>query len=107
MEVVNMPDLPKIELNDHDTYKTTETLSTGQKCNTILPILLLDSDRPLLVDQPEDWGKLIGDVPTAGAILDRLLQHAQMIPFKGRSYRLTRKSESFAQVAFDKNEKSE
>ncbi|MDD2404161.1 MAG: hypothetical protein PHI56_06440 [Victivallaceae bacterium] len=54
MEVVNMPDLPKIELNDHDTYKTTETLSTGQKCNTILPILLLDSDRPLLVDQPED-----------------------------------------------------
>ena len=54
MEVVDLPDLPKIELNDHDTYKTTETLSTGQKCNTILPILLLDSDRPLLVDQPED-----------------------------------------------------
>jgi len=54
MEVVDMPDLPKIELNDHGTYKTTETLSTGQKCNTILPILLLDSDRPLLVDQPED-----------------------------------------------------
>ena len=54
MEVVDLPDMPKIELNDHDTYKTTETLSTGQKCNTILPILLLDSDRPLLVDQPED-----------------------------------------------------
>ncbi|MPN07846.1 hypothetical protein SDC9_155118 [bioreactor metagenome] len=49
-----MPDYPKIELNDHDTYKTTETLSTGQKCNTILPILLLESDRPLLIDQPED-----------------------------------------------------
>lgn len=54
MEVVDLPDLPKIELNDHDTYKTTNTLSTGQKCNTILPILLLDSERPLLVDQPED-----------------------------------------------------
>jgi len=63
---------------------------------------VMTSNRPI-----EDWGKLIGDVPTAGAILDRLLQHAQMIPFKGRSYRLTRKSESFAQVAFDKNEKSE
>ena len=63
---------------------------------------VMTSNRPI-----DDWGKLIGDVPTAGAILDRLLQHAQMIPFKGRSYRLTRKSESFAQVAFDKNEKSE
>jgi DNA replication protein DnaC len=63
---------------------------------------VMTSNRPI-----EDWGKLIGDVPTADAILDRLLQHAQMIPFKGRSYRLTRKSESFAQVAFDKNEKSE
>lgn len=29
-------------------------LSTGQKCNTILPILLLDSDNPLSIDQPED-----------------------------------------------------
>ncbi len=54
LEIVDMPDFPKIELNDHDTYKTTETLSTGQKCNTILPILLLESDRPLLIDQPED-----------------------------------------------------
>ena len=44
----------KIELNDHGSYKATETLSTGQKCNAILPILLLDSDRPLLIDQPED-----------------------------------------------------
>lgn len=54
LEIVDMPDFPKIELNDHGTYKTTETLSTGQKCNTILPILLLESDRPLLIDQPED-----------------------------------------------------
>jgi len=37
----------------------------------------------------EDWGKLIGDVPTAGAVLDRLLQHAEIIPFKGKSYRLS------------------
>lgn len=28
--------------------------STGQKSTSILPILLLDSDRPLLVDQPDD-----------------------------------------------------
>ena len=54
LEIVELPDTAKIELNDHGTYKTTETLSTGQKCNAILPILLLDSDRPLLIDQPED-----------------------------------------------------
>src|SRR6185312_8410561 len=35
-------------------YKGAADLSTGQKCTTILPILLLDSDRPLLIDQPED-----------------------------------------------------
>ena len=54
LETVDIPDGVKIELNDHGTYKQTETLSTGQKCNAILPILLLDSERPLLIDQPED-----------------------------------------------------
>ena len=44
---------------------------------------IMTSNRPI-----EDWGKLIGDVATAGAILDRLLQNAMVIPFKGRSYRL-------------------
>jgi len=44
---------------------------------------LMTSNRPI-----EDWGRLIGDVPAAGAILDRLLQSAEIIPFKGRSYRL-------------------
>lgn len=54
LEIVELPDTTKIELRDHCEYKATETLSTGQKCNAILPILLLDSDRPLLIDQPED-----------------------------------------------------
>ncbi|OGV39303.1 MAG: hypothetical protein A2020_11890 [Lentisphaerae bacterium GWF2_45_14] len=54
LEVIDLPDQPLIELNDHGNYKTTASLSTGQKCNTILPILLLDSDSPLLIDQPED-----------------------------------------------------
>jgi hypothetical protein len=38
----------------------------------------------------EDWGKLIGDAPAATAILDRFLQHAQIISITGRSYRLQR-----------------
>ena len=44
---------------------------------------MMTSNRPL-----EDWGKLIGDVPAATAILDRFLQHATMIQITGRSYRL-------------------
>ena len=45
------------------------------------------SNRPL-----EDWGKLIGDVPAATAILDRFLQDAEVIQITGRSYRLSGKS---------------
>jgi hypothetical protein len=44
---------------------------------------LMTSNRPL-----EDWGKLIGDVPSASAILDRFLESAEIISFQGRSYRL-------------------
>jgi hypothetical protein len=36
----------------------------------------------------EEWGKLIGDVPAATAILDRFLHHAEIIQITGRSYRL-------------------
>ncbi|MGI9012942.1 MAG: AAA family ATPase [Phycisphaerales bacterium] len=54
LESVDLLDLPRIELRDGDEYKDSTTLSTGQKCTTILPILLMDSDNPLLVDQPED-----------------------------------------------------
>ena len=48
---------------------------------------MMTSNRPL-----EDWGKLIGDVPTATAILDRFLHHAEIITITGRSYRLKDKA---------------
>jgi DNA replication protein DnaC len=44
---------------------------------------IMTSNRPL-----EEWGKLLNDVPTAGAILDRFLHHAQTVAITGRSYRL-------------------
>lgn len=44
---------------------------------------LMTSNRPL-----EDWGKLIGDVPAATAILDRFLQSAEIIEMTGKSYRI-------------------
>jgi DNA replication protein DnaC len=49
---------------------------------------IMTSNRPL-----EDWGKLLGDVPTATAILDRFLHRAEIIAFNGRSYRLKDKAE--------------
>ena len=54
IETVDLVDLPRIELHDGDAWKDSLSLSTGQKCTTILPILLLESENPLLVDQPED-----------------------------------------------------
>ena len=46
-------------------------------------LTIMTSNRPL-----EDWGKLLGDVPSATAILDRFLHHAEIITITGRSYRL-------------------
>ena len=34
----------------------------------------MTSNRPI-----EEWGKLLGDVPAANAILDRSLHHAEII----------------------------
>jgi len=53
-------------------------LRRHQKRSTIMT-----SNRPL-----EEWGKLLGDVPSATAILDRFLQTAVIIEITGKSYRL-------------------
>lgn len=47
---------------------------------------MMTTNRPL-----EDWGKLMGDLPAATAILDRFLDRAQIISIKGKSYRLRNK----------------
>ena len=44
---------------------------------------IMTSNRPI-----QEWGKLVGDVPSATAILDRFLHHAEVIQIKGKSYRL-------------------
>jgi DNA replication protein DnaC len=50
---------------------------------------MMTSNRPI-----EDWGKLIGDVPSATAILDRFLHHAEIVSMKGKSYRLRNRAVS-------------
>jgi DNA replication protein DnaC len=50
---------------------------------------MMTSNRPL-----EEWGKLIGDVPSATAILDRFLHHAETVTITGKSYRLKDKAKA-------------
>ncbi len=45
---------------------------------------MMTSNRPL-----EDWGKLIGDIPSATAILDRFLHRSELFQITGSSYRLS------------------
>lgn len=54
IETVEIDDRPRIVLRDGDKQKESSALSTGQRCTAVLPILLLESERPLLIDQPED-----------------------------------------------------
>jgi DNA replication protein DnaC len=57
---------------------------------------MMTSNRPL-----EDWGKLIGDVPSATAILDRFLHHAEVITITGKSYRLKNRPKGKAEDSGD------
>jgi DNA replication protein DnaC len=59
---------------------------------------VMTSNRPL-----EDWGKLIGDVPSATAILDRFLHHAEVVTITGRSYRLRHAGTKTAEPAREGN----
>jgi DNA replication protein DnaC len=57
---------------------------------------MMTSNRPL-----EDWGKLLGDAPSATAILDRFLHHAELVQMTGRSYRLQHRTAALPEGAED------
>lgn len=59
LEELELPATTKVELNtssedEPQTWQTIEALSTGQKATAVLLLLLLESEAPLVVDQPED-----------------------------------------------------
>jgi predicted ATPase len=59
IEELDLPATTKIELNtapdgEPPTWQTLEALSTGQKATAVLLLLLLESEAPLVADQPED-----------------------------------------------------
>jgi Fe-S cluster assembly ATPase SufC len=47
-------DTVEILLLDESVPKPAQTLSTGQRCTAILPIVLMHNERILILDQPED-----------------------------------------------------
>jgi hypothetical protein len=58
VEECELPAEAIVELNvgfeDNANWKALDDLSTGQKATAVLLLLLLESDAPLIVDQPED-----------------------------------------------------
>ena len=59
IEEIDLPPTTAIRLNtapagDPPVWQVLEDLSTGQKATAVLLLLLLESDAPLIVDQPED-----------------------------------------------------
>ncbi len=59
IEEVELPATTHIELNtaadgESAVWRTLDALSTGQKATAVLLLLLLDSEAPLVIDQPED-----------------------------------------------------
>lgn len=53
VETVDIEDRPVIELQQGGEWKEASTLSLGQRCTAFLPIVLLESGDPLLIDEPE------------------------------------------------------
>jgi hypothetical protein len=51
----------------------------------------------------EDWGKQLGDAPSATAILDRCLHHAELVQMTGRSYRLQHRTTALPEGVEDSN----
>jgi len=59
IEELELPATTEIELNtasegEPPVWQTLQALSTGQKATAVLLLLLLESQAPLIVDQPED-----------------------------------------------------
>lgn len=50
---------------------------------------LITTNRPT-----EDWGQFLGDIPATTAILDRFLEHAEIVAMQGKSYRMHRRATS-------------
>jgi DNA replication protein DnaC len=51
--------------------------------------MIVTSNKPF-----SGWGKICGDDMAAAAMIDRLIHHAEILSFKGDSYRLRGKEDA-------------
>jgi len=70
LSTLNIEDEVSLQLLDGTDYKDLQDLSTGQRCTVILPIVLAQKDRILIVDQPEDH---IDNAFIAGTLIKSVL----------------------------------
>lgn len=85
-----------IELMDGADYKGIDFLSMGQRCTTILPIILRHTERMIILDQPEDHldnAFVVGTLIKAVAVRSRTAQsivatHNPNIPVLGEATRV-------------------
>jgi DNA repair ATPase RecN len=75
LELSSIEDRPVITLDG----KPIEGLSPGQRCSALIPIVLVEGNTPLVIDQPEDNldNELVFDLVVD--ILRRLKEHRQVI----------------------------
>lgn len=75
LELCDIEDKPEITLDG----RPIEGLSPGQRCSALIPIVLVEGDVPLIIDQPEDNldNKLVFDLVVD--ILRRLKERRQVI----------------------------
>ncbi|MFP3559275.1 AAA family ATPase [Paraburkholderia sp. SIMBA_049] len=67
---IDIEDEVTLQLLDGTDYKDIATLSTGQRCTVVLPLILAHRDKVLIVDQPEDH---IDNAFIAGTLIKSLL----------------------------------
>lgn len=77
--------LRKLPTNAGDELADT-IMSRYEKAATIIT-----SNRPI-----EDWARLLGDVVVIAPLLDRLMHHAHLLRFEGKSWRLKEAAERVA-----------
>lgn len=54
IQQVPLPDMPRILLEVGGEKKSLDNTSLGQKCTTLLSLIMLESELPLIVDTPEE-----------------------------------------------------
>jgi energy-coupling factor transporter ATP-binding protein EcfA2 len=79
LQTLEIHDRPIIEIRDQGEWKTLSHMSDGQQCTALLSIAMLERDRPLVVDQPEDMldNEFIYDVVVD--VIKRVKQSRQII----------------------------